>query len=475
MKQRQSSLPRWLWWLFGCGLIVGFFLFCSCGIGGFLAYRFFREQAAPPLTRADLRRLIPDLPIYPNATFDEAMTNFPSNRLLFKTHSDESGAHFHLAICFRTRDRFQKVANWYRRTLRQRGWSEEPLTARRMPEWARHVTSALMANTMFYRGGVYLFLQRQPSYGVIIQCVIQGVPDWEMQRLKKRVGERPDDGAAWATLAYGHFCLGRWELAKQAAKKALRHLPPTVPSQSQLALTLFWMEDHCNALPLLEKLAKETNRWQWSFYQAYCLYEAKRFAESERVLTAMLPFVPDRYLDGVYLSRGSVRLRLKRVADGLADYEQAYRRNRRWWRTLAWHCWWAGKRERAWQVVKEAAKFDPFAQYLLARREKAVWLGICDAWSPFWMTGRWVKETGIKGEWAIHAVVVSHSCNFKALKGALVYAVNGTPFMNEKVFMQRLDQLSMTARTGDFVELSVWRKGKMEKVKARFEPFFPHR
>ncbi len=475
MTQRQGSVPRWLWWLFGCGLAVGVFLLCSCGIGGFLAYRFFRQQAAPPLTRADLRRLVPDLPIYPNATFDEAMTNFPSYRLLSQMHGDESGAHFHLVVFLRTRDRFQKVANWYRRALQRSGWREEPLTAQ-MPKWARHVTSALTASAMFHHGGVYLFLQRQLGYnGVIVHCVIRGVPDWEMERLQKRANERPEDGAAWATLSYGHFCLGRWESAKQAAQKALRNPPSTVPSQSQLALTLLWLEDYRNALPLTEKLAQKTHRWQWSVYQAYCLSKTKKFTESERVLTAVLPSVPNRYLDRVYLLRGSVRLQLKRVADGLSDYEQAYRRNRLWWRVLAWHYWRAGKRERAWQIVKEAAKFDPFAQNLLVRREKAVWLSIYDAQTPSWMTGRWVKATGIKGEWAVAVAEESQSRNFPALKGALVYAVNGAPFVNEKAFMQRLDKLSITARSGDVIVLSVWLKGKKEEVPVRFEPFFPLR
>ncbi|MFZ8852364.1 hypothetical protein [Fervidibacter sp.] len=65
--QRSSNIPRWLWWFLGCSVVIGFIVLCSCGIGSFFAYRFYRETVGPPITLADVKRMLPDLSIYPNA------------------------------------------------------------------------------------------------------------------------------------------------------------------------------------------------------------------------------------------------------------------------------------------------------------------------------------------------------------------------------------------------------------------------
>jgi hypothetical protein len=48
-------------------VVIGFIVLCSCGIGSFFAYRFYRETVGPPITLADVKRMLSDLPIYPNA------------------------------------------------------------------------------------------------------------------------------------------------------------------------------------------------------------------------------------------------------------------------------------------------------------------------------------------------------------------------------------------------------------------------
>jgi hypothetical protein len=116
--QRSSNIPRWLWWFLGCSVVVGFIVLCSCGIGGFFAYRFYREAFGPPITLADVKQMLPDLPIYPNAELDERLTNFPTSRMATSTLMADR---FVLYLFFQTKDPPEKVLEWYRREMKRRG------------------------------------------------------------------------------------------------------------------------------------------------------------------------------------------------------------------------------------------------------------------------------------------------------------------------------------------------------------------
>jgi len=95
--QRSSNIPRWLWWFLGCSVVVGFIVLCSCGIGGFFAYRFYRETVGPPITLADVKRMLPDLPIYPNA--------LPTSLMATSTFAEDQ---FALYLFFQTQDPLEK-------------------------------------------------------------------------------------------------------------------------------------------------------------------------------------------------------------------------------------------------------------------------------------------------------------------------------------------------------------------------------
>jgi hypothetical protein len=134
--QRSSNIPRWLWWFLSCSVVIGFIVLCSCGIGSFFSYRFYRETVGPPITLADVKRMLPDLPIYPNAELDKMLTNFPTSRM---TASIFTGDQFALYLFFQTQDPLEKVLEWYRLEMKRRGWREISLPKTQVPEWAKRI------------------------------------------------------------------------------------------------------------------------------------------------------------------------------------------------------------------------------------------------------------------------------------------------------------------------------------------------
>ncbi|MFN3422827.1 MAG: hypothetical protein ACK40X_14030, partial [Armatimonadota bacterium] len=58
------------------------------------------------------------------------------------------------------------------------------------------------------------------------------------------------------------------------------------------------------------------------------------------------------------------------------------------------------------------------------------------------------------------------------LKDAVVFAVNGQLFGSGREFWYRVESISERAKDGETVNLSVWRRGKVEQVTIKFEPFF---
>ncbi len=472
MAKKSSS--RWLVWFLGCSFFVGFIIFCSCSIGGFLAYRFYQQVAAPPLTFAEFQNLMPDFPIYPNAKFDEMMTNLPPNRMIRGKFVEEG--FFELSAVFRTKDSMPKVLDWHRRELRRIGWRELRFT-QEAPEWIKHLTKVTGFSAYFTRGSNMVFFQSIPS-GFQIHCLLIGVQDWEMQRLQEQVKANPNDGEAWSKLAWGHLCLARWHKAKEAAQKALLHPPEKTQTKMLLALILVETREFKEALPLVEELVKKPlplkdESLAWQIY-AICLSEVGRLKEAEQVLNKALAsrFGDLKTKAMLHLSRGSILWRQGRISEALADYETAYKQDPSLWRILAYAYIRQGKWGKAMEVVKAMAKTDKFAQHVLNRKGKAVWLGIYHAQSPFYMSGRWVKNSGIKGNWAVELIVSRYSQNWAVLENALVFAVNGKNFKNERAFKAMIDELCTKAKLGDKVIFSVWRNGKVEQVIAKFEPFF---
>lgn len=473
---QKSSTPRWLWWFLGCSLVVGFIVLCSCGIGGFFAYRFYQQTAAPPLTFAEFQKLVPDFPIYPNAQFDETMSNLPSHRMLRGKFGQVEKQVFIVPAVFRTHDSQQKVLNWYRRELQRLGWEELELT-QQMPEWVKHLTAATGFSTHFKRGGNLVLFQGLPSSGFQVHCFVTGLPDWEMQRLQERVKENPNDGEVWTRLAWGHFCLGQWQDAKNAAQKALANVPEKAQTKLLLAMVLAEMGEFQRALSLVEELVKKPlapmdERLAWGIYAA-CLGKVGRLKEAEQALTKILAsrFGDTEVKATILVARGSIRWKQGRISEALADYESAYKQDPSHWRILVQTYMRVGKRDKAIEVIKAMAKTDKFAQYVLRCERRAVWLGIYRAHSPSYMSGRWVKNSGIKGDWAIGSLISRHSKNWAVLEDTLIFAVNGKTFKNEREFMTMVDELCIRSKPDDKVIFSVWHQGKIEQVIAQFEPF----
>ncbi len=238
MGAKTASPPRWVWWLLGCSFVGGFLLFCGCGVLGFWGYRLFQQHALPHLTWEQVQQLVPDLPVYPNAQFSEQLTNFPLYRLMPKMSAElkDRGERL-LLIAFRTSDPPSKVLEWYRRTLVQQGWWEEetrelaqahPLLQKTVNPFRRR----------FWKGNSLLMFRALDAHHFVLGCSLPGLFPWEMKELEEQVQRQPQDGEAWAQLAWGYLCIAQWDKAREAALKAASHPPEKVSLKALLAETL---------------------------------------------------------------------------------------------------------------------------------------------------------------------------------------------------------------------------------------------
>lgn len=169
MAQKPST-SRWLWWFIGFSIVAGFIVLCSCGIGGFFVHRFYQQTVAPPLTFAEFQNLMPDFPIYPNARFDEMMSNLPPHRMMRGKFWGHLGFEetFTVITVFQTQDHLQKVLNWYRSKLTRIGWKEEKLG--KAPAQIKQFASP--TGFHFTRGSNSLFIDPLPSVGFQVLCFL---------------------------------------------------------------------------------------------------------------------------------------------------------------------------------------------------------------------------------------------------------------------------------------------------------------
>ncbi|MFN4179651.1 MAG: hypothetical protein ACK4I8_05020, partial [Armatimonadota bacterium] len=449
---QKPSVPRWIWWMFGCTLVAGFILLCSCGIGGFFAYQLVQRELPPPVTLADIKKAIPDLPIYPRAKFDEWRTNLILNRSLQRALMVSDTV---LILYFETTDPFKKVKDWYHRQLLSLGWE--------------------YFEGYFYRGGETLEVRRDPygNFGFALfysSCVL---PDWFVNRLEERVKRNPNDFEAWAFLAYGYFCLGRWKESQKALQRAMQKPLRSKDAQLRLARLLLWIGSDKKVLPIVRAFGRDDAGWR--FDEARLLLKLGRCKEAEQVLTSALASAAfsKKWKDWFHVLRGIARWKQNKLQQALSDFEQAYQIDTSWWRLTAWANWKLGKRERAREIVQTAAQEGySDAESILKRGKKAVWLGIVAASAPSWLTKRWFEGAKVKGKWAVEVIFVPESQNEALLKEGVVFAINGQLFGSEGEFWRHLDSLSERARYGETVNFSVWRRGKVEQVTVKFEPFF---
>ncbi len=479
--QKSSNIPRWLWWFLGCSMVVGFIVLCSCGIGSFFAYRFYRETAGPSITLADVKRMLPDLPIYPNAELDEKLTNFPTSRMAISIFTEDR---FVLYLVFQTQDPLEKVFEWYRREMRQRGWREISLPKTQIPEWAEWIGGIdTLLSTYFSRGNNHVFFQTVSAAtagrnSFALYCLVVGVPDWEMKRLEERVKRDPDDSEAWASLAFGYFCAGKWTDSQRALKEALEK-SKTRPirssrAQRRLAKLLLWVSDEPKVLPIIRSYGDHDFRFQLPL--AKMLFRLKRWQEAEQTLTSALATLTPGYedwRDWIHILRGIARWHQGKRKEAIEDFERAYRLNKTWFDAVVWAYGQMGNLAKARQILQEAAKANmPLAQTFLRKGKKAVWLGILPIGEPKWLNGRWMEGVGIKGNWAVE-ILCFPTRNSPKLNGTVVFAINGKPIRNWQEYWKQMGAMTEKAKVGDKVTFSVWRNGKVENVDAVFEPVLP--
>ncbi|MEZ8221710.1 hypothetical protein GG496_001880 [Candidatus Fervidibacteria bacterium JGI MDM2 JNZ-1-D12] len=452
--QQKPSVPRWLWWLFGCSLVIGFIVFCSCGIGGFFAYRLVKQELPPPVTLADIQKIVPDLPIYPKAQFDERLTNSLQSRFSWRALMGVyRETQFYLY--FRTGDPFEKVKNWYRRQLIQIGW-----------EYCE-------TDDFFSRGGETLIVAKNPLGGFFLYYGNTALPDWFIQRLEERVKQNSNDSEAQASLAYGYFCFGRWQDSQQALQRAMQKPLHNKDAQRRLAKLLLWIGSDEKVLPIVRAYGDDAP-W-WLFEEARLLLRLGKWKEAEQVLTSALSPVARKegWSDWFLMLRGIARWKQNKLKEALSDFEDAYRLEQSWWQLAAWSNWRLGKRERTREIVRAAAQEGyGNAENILKHGREAVWLGIVSAHAPYWLTKRWFEGAKVQGKWAVEVICAPESQNETTLKDAVVFAVNGQPFISDNEFWHRLRTMSERAKVGDAVKFSIWRRGKVEQVIVKFEPFF---
>lgn len=471
--QRSSNIPRWLWWFLGCSVVVGFIVLCSCGIGGFFAYRFYRETVGPPITLADVKRMLPDLPIYPNA--------LPTSLMATSTFAEDQ---FALYLFFQTQDPPEKVFEWYRREMKRRGWREVSLPKTQVPEWAKRISGiGTLPSLHFFHGGNEVFFHtmsaataRRNSFALL--CIVVGIPDWEMKQLEEQVKRNPDDSEAWASLAFGYFCAGKWAESQKALKEALEksksHPIRSLRAQRRLAKLLLWTSNDPKVLPIVRSYGDHDFRFQLSL--AKMLFRLKRWREAEQTLTSALATLTPEYenwRDWLHILRGIARWNQGKRKEAIEDFDRAYRLDKNWVGAIVWAYGQMGNLAKAKQILQEAAKANiPFAQILPRKGRKAVWLGILPIGEPDWLSGRWTEGVGIKGNWVVE-ILCFPTRNAPKLNGAIVFAINGQPIRNWQEYWERLRAMTEKAKAGDKVTFSVWRNGKFENVEAVFEPLLP--
>ena len=479
--QRSSNIPRWLWWFFGCSVVVGFIVLCSCGIGGFFAYRFYREAVGPPITLADVKQMLPDLPIYPNAELDERLTNLPTSRMVASIFTEDR---FVLYLVFQTQDQPKKVLEWYRREMKRRGWREVSLPKTQVPELAKRIGGiGTLLSTYFSRGSNQVFFQTMSAAtagrnSFALHCFVVGIPDWEMKQLEEQVKRNPDDSEAWASLAFGYFCAGKWAESQKALKEALEksksHPIRSLRAQRRLAKLLLWTSNDPKVLPIVRSYGDHDFRFQLSL--AKMLFRLKRWREAEQTLTSALATLTPGYeewRDWLHILRGIARWNQGKRKEAIEDFDRAYRLDRDWFVAVVWAYGQMGNLAKAKQILQEAAKANvPLAQTFLRKGKKAVWLGILHVGEPYWLSGRWMEGVGIKGNWAVE-ILCFPTHNAPKLNGAIVFAINGQPIRNSHEYWERLRAMTEKAKVGDKVTFSVWRNGKFENVEAVFEPLLP--
>jgi tetratricopeptide (TPR) repeat protein len=478
--QRSSNIPRWLWWFLGCSFVVGFVVLCSCGIGSFFAYRFYRETVGPPITLADVKRMLPDLPIYPNAELDERLTNLPTSRMATSIFTEDQ---FVLYLYFQTEDQPEKVLEWYHREMKRRGWREVSLPKDQSPEWEGISGIIAFPKAYFVHGGNHVYFYAMTatpdrSISFALHCFVVGVPDWEMKRLEEQVKRDPDDSDALASLAFGYFCAGKWAESQKVLKEALQKSKSrpirSLRAQRRLAKLLLWVVDDPKVLPIVRSYGDYTFDFQFSL--AKMLFRFKRWQEAEQTLTSALVSLTPEY-EGwrvwLHILRGIARWHQRKRKEAIEDFERAYRLDRNWFVAVVWAYGQIGNLAKAKQILRESAKAKVLpAQTFLRKGGKAVWLGILPIGEPDWLSGRWIKGVGIKSEWAVD-ILCFPTRNAPKLNGAIVFAVNGQPIRNWQEFWAQMRAITEKAKAGDKVTFSVWRNGKVEDVGAVFEPLLP--
>jgi len=216
---------------------------------------------------------------------DERLTNLPTSRMAASIFTEDR---FVLYLVFQTQDQPKKVLEWYRREMKRRGWREVSLPKTQVPELAKRIGGiGTLLSTYFSRGSNQVFFQTMSAAtagrnSFALHCFVVGIPNWEMKQLEEQVKRNPDDSEAWASLAFGYFCAGKWAESQKALKEALEksksHPIRSLRAQRRLAKLLLWTSNDPKVLPIVRSYGDHDFRFQ--LFSRQNAFQAQKVAGS---------------------------------------------------------------------------------------------------------------------------------------------------------------------------------------------------
>ncbi|MCS7224024.1 MAG: tetratricopeptide repeat protein, partial [Armatimonadetes bacterium] len=303
--------------------------------------------------------------------------------------------------------------------------------------------------------------------GFVVHYVTNAPTQQTVDRLEKAVRKDPIDGDSWAGLAMARLCLGQWEAAWEAGRKALSLGPQSPRQKATLAHYLLWTGRFQAALPLVQELSQDGKDRHWLRHQIECLEGVGRFSEALTLLDRYTPDERKRRTERIWKAVLLWKLgHLKEAADQLVPLVDSDKRARRLLRGLQ-------------ASLEAAAPSQPVSSPRVAGGNNrssvsdaafAGWLTIYDAFTPSFVTSRFIKAAKINGPWAVSVAVSPDSPYRSQLSNALVYRVNGKTFVTPQGLMQLIEREEQSRMPGEEVVFDTWKAGNIQKIVLRILP-----
>ncbi len=452
------------------GLIIGCLLIgvpaaiAAVVLLGFSLSRMLSTRNLPPLKESGFWEMAPDFPRYPKASFDPSATNQSLLRILPSFIRRPLRESTYLVASFRCPDSRDRIVKWFGESLRRRGWAEGSTLSREVPEGVGTLLRYGGVGPEFRRGGEVCVFQFPPRYqGFVVHYVTNAPTRETLRRLERAVRENPSDGDAWVGLGIANLCLARWNEALTAATKALAVGPHSDQQRASLAHLLLWLEKFEDALPIVDQLSQNGRDRHWLRHQAECLEGVGAYEKALEVVNR---------LESPKGSDPSYRL----------------------WKAIL--LWAAGDRRKALSLLQGIESSVEAAPLLISHLEattvavkrggllsspqksgsqgqkeipegasvRSRWLTIYSAYTPSFVTGRFVAEANIDGRWAVSVTVTPDSPYRQVFKRALVYKMGGRDFSSPAEFLSHLRRVQQSHRPGTKIALDIWKEGRKERV-----------